>query len=250
MLRLENVSVVFNQGTQLEKVALKDFSLTVNDKDFITMLGSNGAGKSTLFNVISGKLPVTSGHIYLDDQEITNQKEHIRAKQIGRLFQDPSLGTASQLSVEENLALAYSKTQRGSLSLAVHKEDREFFASQLKLLNMGLEDRLKTPIGLLSGGQRQAIALMMAVLNPPKVLLLDEHTAALDPKSAKKILEITNDLIEREHITAMMITHNMKDALENGNRLLILNNGQLTQDFDSATKMNLKPADMMNYYEV
>lgn len=250
MLRLENVSVTFNEGTQLEKKALQNFSLTIEDEDFATILGSNGAGKSTLFNVISGKIPVTSGKIYLDDVDITNQKEHIRAKQIGRLFQNPSMGTASELSVEENLALAYSHTQRGLFSLAVQKQDREYFKEKLKVLNMGLEDRLKTPIGLLSGGQRQAVALMMAVLNPPKILLLDEHTAALDPVSAKKILEITNQLVEEEHITALMITHNMKDALENGNRLLILNNGMLTQDFKAEEKSKLKPADMMNYYEV
>ncbi len=250
MLKLENVSVIFNQGTQLEKVALEDFSLTVEDHDFITMLGSNGAGKSTLFNVISGKIPVTSGRILLDGQDITSQKEHVRAKQIGRLFQNPSLGTASQLSVEENLALAYAKSNRGSFSLAVKKEDREYFKRKLSVLDMGLEERLKTPIGLLSGGQRQAVALIMAVLNPPKILLLDEHTAALDPKSAKKILEITNELIEEERITAMMITHNMKDALENGNRLLILNGGRLTKDFRESEKKELKPADMMNYYEV
>ena len=186
MLELKDVSVIFNQGTQLEKVALHDMSCKIQDGDFITLLGSNGAGKSTLFNVISGSVEVSQGSVYMDGIDITNEKEHVRAKNIGRLFQNPEHGTAKHLTVEENLALAYSARKRGLFSLAVHKEDREYFKEKLRTLDMGLEDRLKTPIGLLSGGQRQAVALMMAVLNPPKILLLDEHTAALDPKSAKK----------------------------------------------------------------
>lgn len=250
MLKLEHVSVTFNKGTQLEKRALRNFSLQVNKGDFVTILGSNGAGKSTLFNVIAGKTPVTSGKVFLEDQDVTRQKEHVRARSIGRLFQNPSMGTAADLSVEENLALAYSRSQRSLLSIAVKKQDRKFFAEKLERLHMGLEDRLRTPIGLLSGGQRQAVALMMAVLNPPKVLLLDEHTAALDPNSAKKILEITNELIRTEHITALMITHNIRDALENGNRLLLLNDGELAKDFSLNEKQDLKPVDLLNYYEV
>lgn len=250
MLELKDVSVIFNKGTQLEKVALEHFSCVINDGDFITMLGSNGAGKSTLFNVITGQLEVTEGQVILDGKDITKQKEHVRAKNIGRLFQNPEHGTARNLTVEENLALAYSNSKRGPFSLAVHKEDREYFKEKLKVLDMGLEDRLKTPIGLLSGGQRQAVALMMAVLNPPKILLLDEHTAALDPKSAKKILEITNELISKEKITALMITHNINDALVNGNRLFIMNDGHLIQDMDAQKKNQLKPADILNYYEV
>lgn len=250
MLSLQDVSVTFNKGTSLEKKALRHVSVDVNDGDFITILGSNGAGKSTFFNVIAGKLAVSEGKIILGDKDITNEKEHVRARSIGRLFQDPSMGTAGQLSVEENLALAYSRSNRGAFSIAVNKNDREFFAEKLKALNMGLEDRMKTPIGLLSGGQRQAVALMMAVLNPPQVLLLDEHTAALDPNSAKKILEITNTLIKKEHITALMITHNMKDALENGNRLFIFHDGQIRKDFNAEQKAKLQPADMLAYYEV
>lgn len=250
MLRLENVSVTFHEGTQLEKKALTDVSVTVNKGDFVTLLGSNGAGKSTLFNVIAGKIAISQGKVLIEGEDVTNQKEHVRARNIGRLFQDPSMGTASQLSVEENLALAYSRSQRGIFSMAVTKKDRALFAEKLKQLDMGLEDRMKTPIGLLSGGQRQAVALMMAVLNPPKVLLLDEHTAALDPNSAKKILTITNELIHEKNITALMITHNMKDALENGNRLFIMNDGKITQDFSLEEKKNLKPADLLNYYEV
>ena len=180
MLRLENVSVTFHEGTSLEKKALENVSVEVKKGDFVTLLGSNGAGKSTLFNVIAGKIPVTSGKVFIENEDVTHQKEHIRARNIGRLFQDPSMGTASQLSVEENLSLAYGRRNRGPFSLSITKAERELFADQLKQLDMGLEDRMKTPIGLLSGGQRQAVALMMAVLNPPKVLLLDEHTAALD----------------------------------------------------------------------
>ncbi|MBB5182003.1 ABC transporter ATP-binding protein [Catenisphaera adipataccumulans] len=250
MLKLEHVSVTFHPGTQLEKKALTDVSVTIHDGDFVTILGSNGAGKSTFFNVIAGKIPVTSGKVFLDEEDITEQKEHIRARQIGRLFQNPAMGTAGELSVEENLALAYSHSQRGMFSRAVTNADREFFAEHLKTLDMGLEDRLKTPIGLLSGGQRQAVALMMAVLNPPKILLLDEHTAALDPKSAHKILEITNQLIKQEQITALMITHNMKDALENGSRLLIFHDGRITKDFSGAEKSALKPEDVIHFYEV
>ena len=250
MLSLQDVSVTFNEGTSLEKRALSHVSVDVNDGDFITILGSNGAGKSTFFNVIAGKLPVSDGKIILGGKDITHEKEHVRARNIGRLFQDPSMGTASRLSVEENLALAYSRSNRGLFSMAVNKNDRAFFAEKLKTLNMGLEDRMKTPIGLLSGGHRQAVALMMAVLNPPEVLLLDEHTAALDPNSAKKILEITNELIREEHITALMITHNMKDALENGNRLLVFHDGQIRKDFHSEEKAKLKPADLLAYYEV
>lgn len=250
MLRIEDVSVIFNQGTQLEKKALDHFNLFVGNGDFVTILGSNGAGKSTLFNVISGKTPVTQGKVYLGDEDVTEVKEHIRAKKIGRMFQNPAMGTAADLSVEENMALAYSRTKRGTFSLAVHPEDRVYFAEKLKRLNMGLEDRLKTPIGLLSGGQRQAVALMMAVLNPPEILLLDEHTAALDPNSATKILEITNELVHDEKITALMITHNMKDALRNGNRLIIINDGKLVKDYSEEEKNRLKPADVLEFYDV
>lgn len=250
MLRLENVSVTFHEGTSLEKKALENVSVEVKKGDFVTLLGSNGAGKSTLFNVIAGKIPVTSGKVFIENEDVTHQKEHIRARNIGRLFQNPSMGTASQLSVEENLSLAYGRRNRGPFSLSITKAERELFADQLKQLDMGLEDRMKTPIGLLSGGQRQAVALMMAVLNPPKVLLLDEHTAALDPNSAKKILAITNDLIKEKNITALMITHNMKDALENGNRLFIMNDGNITKDFSYEQKIKLQAADLLNYYEV
>lgn len=249
MLDLKNVKVIFNEKTSMEKIALNDVSIHVNKGDFITILGGNGAGKSTFFNTITGSLEVSSGIISLDGQDITHQKEHVRSKYMGRLFQNPEHGTASHLSVEENLALAYSRS-RGLFSKAVRKDEVELFKEKLAMLDMGLETRLKVPIGLLSGGQRQAVALMMAVLNPPKVLLLDEHTAALDPKSAKKILTITNQLILDHHITALMITHNIKDALEYGNRLLIFKDGKIIQDFNQEEKSKLKTADILEFYEV
>ncbi|WP_242325098.1 ABC transporter ATP-binding protein [Faecalibaculum rodentium] len=249
MLELKDVSVIFNQGTSLEKRALDEVSVHIPEGQFVTVLGSNGAGKSTFFNVITGAAPAAEGTIVLDGQDITAQKEHVRSRSIGRLFQNPEHGTAPHLTVEENLALAYSRS-RGPFSRAIRKEEQALFREKLKTLDMGLEDRLKTPIGLLSGGQRQAVALMMAVLNPPKLLLLDEHTAALDPKSARKILEITNDLVRREHMTALMITHNMTDGLTNGDRLLIFNDGKITQDFSGEGKKKLKPADLLDFYEV
>ena len=249
MLELKDVSVIFNQGTSLEKRALDEVSVHIPQGQFVTVLGSNGAGKSTFFNVITGAAPAAEGTIVLDGQDITAQKEHVRSRSIGRLFQNPEHGTAPHLTVEENLALAYSRS-RGPFSRAIRKEEQALFREKLKTLDMGLVDRLKTPIGLLSGGQRQAVALMMAVLNPPKLLLLDEHTAALDPKSARKILEITNDLVRREHMTALMITHNMTDALTNGDRLLIFNDGKITQDFSGEEKKKLKPADLLDFYEV
>ena len=249
MLELKDVSVIFNQGTSLEKRALDEVSVHIPEGQFVTVLGSNGAGKSTFFNVITGAAPAAEGTIVLDGQDITAQKEHVRSRSIGRLFQNPEHGTAPHLTVEENLALAYSRS-RGPFSRAIRKEEQALFREKLRTLDMGLEDRLKTPIGLLSGGQRQAVALMMAVLNPPKLLLLDEHTAALDPKSARKILEITNDLVRREHMTALMITHNMTDALTNGDRLLIFNDGKITQDFLGEEKKKLKPADLLDFYEV
>ena len=249
MLELKNVKVVFNENSSMEKVALNDVSVHIKKGDFVTILGGNGAGKSTFFNTVTGSLMASSGTILLDGENITDQKEHVRSKHMGRLFQNPEHGTASHLSVEENLALAYSRS-RGLFSKAVRKDEVELFKEKLAMLDMGLENRLKVPIGLLSGGQRQAVALMMAVLNPPKLLLLDEHTAALDPKSAKKILSITKQLIEENQITALMITHNIKDALEYGNRLLIFKDGKITQDFNAEEKAELTAAKVLEFYEV
>lgn len=249
MLELKNCSVVFNEGSTLEKKAMEDLSVHIHPGEFVTILGSNGAGKSTFFNVISGKAPLKSGQVFLDGQDITKQKTHQRSKIIGQLYQNPSQGTAPHLTVEENLALANSGN-RGPFSIAVRKEEREKFRSLLSELDMGLEDRMNTPIGLLSGGQRQSVALMMAVLNPPKLMLLDEHTAALDPKTAKKVLELTNKYIRSEKITALMITHNMRDALENGDRLLIFQDGKITHDFSGEEKKRLQLKDLIEYYDV
>ncbi|MFA1015852.1 ABC transporter ATP-binding protein [Dubosiella newyorkensis] len=249
MLKLEHINVIYNEGTKLEKRALDDVSVHIRPGEFVTILGSNGAGKSTFFNVITGQAPTQSGNVILDGKDITHEKEHIRSKTIGRLFQNPAQGTAAGLTVEENLALS-AHNNASLFSFAVKKKDIALFQKKLKVLNMGLEERLKTPIGLLSGGQRQAVALIMAVLNPPKLLLLDEHTAALDPKSAKTILEITDQLVRSEQMTALMITHNMSDALKYGDRLLIFNDGKITKDFSKEEKEKLKPADLLEFYEV
>ena len=249
MLNISNISKTFNPGTVNEKRAISGLSLHLAPGDFVTIIGSNGAGKSTLFNAICGDFLTDAGSIVLNGRDITFTPAFQRARRIGRLFQDPMRGSAPGMTIEENLALAYSRS-RGPFSRAIRKEEQALFREKLRTLDMGLEDRLKTPIGLLSGGQRQAVALMMAVLNPPKLLLLDEHTAALDPKSARKILEITNDLVRREHMTALMITHNMTDALTNGDRLLIFNDGKITQDFSGEEKKKLKPADLLDFYEV
>lgn len=249
MLELRNVSVVFNAGTNLEKKALDDVSIRIEPGEFVTVLGSNGAGKSTFFNVISGALPITGGQLFLDGQDITDLAEHKRSRTIGRLFQDPKQGTAPHLSVAQNLALALSSGRR-PFQIAVNKSAMNQFRTMLSELDMGLEERLKTPIGLLSGGQRQAVTLMMAVAQPPKLLLLDEHTAALDPVSAQKILAITNTVIERHGITALMITHNLKDALANGNRLLIFQDGRITHDFKGAEKEKLTLEDLVHCYDV
>lgn len=248
MLELKDVKVIFNEGTSLEKIALEEFNVQIQPGEFVTILGSNGAGKSTLFNVITGTVSCQSGQIYLDGKDITQEKEYRRSKDIGRLFQNPSQGTAPNLSIEENLALAYRRNSP-PFSFAVRKKEREVFVQKLAMLEMGLEHRLKMPVGLLSGGQRQAIALMMSILNPPKLLLLDEHTAALDPKSAQKILQMTDHLIRENKMTAMMITHNMKDALEYGDRLLILNNGKVTYDFSGEKKKQLKISDLIELYD-
>lgn len=249
MLELKDVTVIFNEGTTLEKKALDNVSVTIHPGDFVTILGSNGAGKSTFFNVITGSAKVKSGKVFLDGEDITDQPEHIRSRTLGRLFQDPSQGTAPHMTVEENMGLAVS-SGRSPFAFAVRKKEEKLFKKILSQLDMGLENRLKTPIGLLSGGQRQAVALMMAVANPPKLLMLDEHTAALDPVSAKKILEVTNKIIDKDKMTALMITHNLKDALENGNRLLIFQNGKITHDFSGEDKRNLTLEDLIHCYDV
>lgn len=238
MLKINNLSVVFNEGTVNEKRALDHLSLELNEGDFVTIIGSNGAGKSTLFQSIAGAVDVTEGEIILDGENITHQKEYIRSRVIGRLFQDPLKGTAPHMTIEENLALSYSRGKHYSLR-PVSKKDRQVFIKALKALDLGLEDRLQTKVGTLSGGQRQALTLLMATLVTPKLLLLDEHTAALDPSTSKKVLELSTKIARENHITTMMITHNMEDALHYGNRTLIMNNGHIVMDIGEEKKKQM-----------
>ncbi|HIT66101.1 MAG TPA: ATP-binding cassette domain-containing protein [Candidatus Merdisoma merdipullorum] len=231
MLDIQSISKTFNPGTVNAKKALSGLSLHLEPGDFVTIIGSNGAGKSTLFNAIAGVFYVDEGSLSLDGRDITFLPEFQRSRVIGRLFQDPLKGTAPGMTIEENLALAYLRSTKGSAPFArISKKDKAFFREKLSLLNMGLEDRMKQPVGLLSGGQRQALTLLMATLVPPKLLLLDEHTAALDPAAAEKILELTKEVVSKEHITCLMITHNMRQALELGNRTLMMADGNIILD--------------------
>ena len=229
MLKLDNISKTFNPGTVNEKTALTHLSLDLKDGDFATIVGSNGAGKSTMFNAIAGTFIVDEGNIYLDGEDITFKKEHVRSRVIGHLFQDPLKGTAPSMTIEENMALAYLRASHSSSQYfsRISGKDKARFREQLSLLGMGLEDRMKQPVGLLSGGQRQALTLLMATFVTPKLLLLDEHTAALDPKSSIKILELTEKIISENHITALMITHNLNNAKKFGNRLIVLEQGKI-----------------------
>lgn len=240
MLKMTNIRKVFNEGTVNEKTALDGVSLTVKDGDFVTIIGSNGAGKSTLFNCIGGSFYPDEGSIFLDDQNITYMAEHKRAVEIGRLFQDPMKGTAPHMTIEENLALAYLRvSKKKSVFSRVSNADREMFRERLSLLNMGLEDRMKQPVGLLSGGQRQALTLLMATLVMPKILLLDEHTAALDPATAEKVLALTKKIVEENHLACLMITHNMHSALEMGNRTLMMDSGKIVLDISGEERAGL-----------
>ena len=233
MLKLTNVSKTFNKGTVNSKTALDNISLHVKKQDFITLIGSNGAGKSTLFNAICGSFLTDSGKIELEGKDITLMPDHKRAVFIGRLFQDPMLGSAPGMTIEENLALAAG---RGGWLSVISKADKEMFREKLALLEMGLEDKMKKPVGLLSGGQRQALTLMMATINPPKLLLLDEHTAALDPTAAEKVLSLTKSIVKDEGLTCLMITHNMQSALDLGNRTLMMHNGKIIFDIEGERK--------------
>ena len=247
MLKLEHVSKTFNAGTVNEKKVLIDLSLHVAPGDFITLIGANGAGKSTLFNAISGSFYTDEGTITLDGRDITLMPEHERSKTIGRLFQDPMRGSAPNMSIEENLALAAG---RGGWLSHVARADKKEFRDRLALLEMGLENRMKHPGGLLSGGQRQALTLMMATFNPPKLLLLDEHTAALDPATAEKVLELTKKIVADGHLTCMMVTHNMQSALELGNRTLMMNQGQVILDIAGEKRSKLTVADLLEQFRI
>lgn len=246
MLSVSHITKTFNPGTVNAKTALKDLSLDVENGDFITVIGANGAGKSTLFGAISGTFLTDSGRIVLDGKDITMMAEHKRSKAIGRLFQDPMLGSAPAMSIEENLALA---AHRGNWLSHTTKKDREDFKEHLSLLGMGLEDRMKQPVGLLSGGQRQALTLLMATINPPKLLLLDEHTAALDPGTAEKVLALTEKLVSENKLTCMMITHNMQSALDLGNRTIMMNGGSIVLDVSGEERKNLTVNDLLQKFK-
>ena len=248
MLEIKNLSKTFLKGTPNEHKALDGISLSLDKGEFVTVIGSNGAGKSTLFNAIAGEFLCDGGKIVLDGKNITYQKEYIRAKDIGRLFQDPMRGTAPDLTIEENLALVYSKATRHLFSPALKKRDVEFFREKLLKLNMGLEDRLKTKMGQLSGGQRQAVTLMMSTLVTPKLLLLDEHTAALDPLTAEKVLDITQRIVAENSITTMMITHNIKSALKLGTRTIMLECGKSVLDLKGDERINMTVQDLLGLY--
>jgi putative ABC transport system ATP-binding protein len=242
MLQISHISKTFNPGTVNAKTALNDLSLTVNDGDFVSIIGANGAGKSTLFNAIAGSFYTDSGHIVLDDADITLMPEHERARIIGRLFQDPMRGSAPGMTIEENLALAAG---HGGWLSRVSKEDKALFRERLSLLDMGLENRMQQPVGLLSGGQRQALTLMMATINPPKLLLLDEHTAALDPATAEKVLNLTKDIVRKEKLTCLMVTHNMQSALDLGNRTLMMDAGNIIYDVSGEKRAKLQVSDLL-----
>ena len=245
MLRLESISKTFNPGTPDAKRAITDLSLHVKPGDFISIIGANGAGKSTLFNAICGSFPVDAGRVVLDGKDVTMTPEHVRAKVIGRLFQDPMRGSAPSMSIEENLVLAAGND--GWLSRASRRE-KQGFRDRLALLNMGLEDRMKQPVGLLSGGQRQALTLMMATLSMPKLLLLDEHTAALDPGTAEKVLELTTRIVAENHLTCLMITHNMQSALDLGNRTIMMDQGNIVFDTRGDERAALTVDDLLEKF--
>ena len=248
MLTLDTVWKTFNPGTVNEKIALHGVSLHMNEGDFVTVIGGNGAGKSTMLNAIAGVFPVDSGKITIGGVDVTGLPEYKRAKYIGRVFQDPMMGTAATMQIEENLALAARRGKPRTLRPGITKADREFYQEQLKILGLGLENRMTAKVGLLSGGQRQALTLLMATLQQPKLLLLDEHTAALDPKTAAKVLDATERIVERNHLTTLMITHNMRDAIAYGNRLIMMYEGQILVDVSGEEKKNLTVEQLLNLF--
>ena len=249
MLEIKEIYKTFNAGTVNEKHALNGLDLTIEDGDFITVIGGNGAGKSTLMNAVAGVWPVDSGSILIDGVDVTGLSEHKRAAFIGRVFQDPMMGTAATMGIEENLALAKRRGKRRTLRIGITRSEREEYHEVLKSLGLGLENRMTSKVGLLSGGQRQALTLLMATLNKPKLLLLDEHTAALDPKTAAKVLDATDRIIEKDQLTTMMITHNMRDAITHGNRLIMLHDGRIILDIRGEEKARLTVEDLMHEFE-
>ena len=250
MLELKNLRKTFNKGTINEKPALTGLSLDLKPGDFCTIIGGNGAGKSTLLNAIAGVWPVDDGAIIVDGENITGFPEYKRANILGRVFQDPMTGTAALMMIEENLALAARRGNRRGLSWGINKQEREIYHEQLKVLELGLEDRMTTKVGLLSGGQRQALTLLMATLKKPKLLLLDEHTAALDPRTAAKVLELTGSIVRKDNLTTLMVTHNMKDAIRMGNRLIMMHEGRIIYDVAGEEKLHLQVSDLLEKFKV
>jgi putative ABC transport system ATP-binding protein len=249
VLRIEEIWKTFNVGTVNEKTALRGLSLQLNEGDFVTVIGGNGAGKSTMLNAVAGVWPVDEGKIYIDNVDVTRLAEHQRAKYLGRVFQDPMTGTAANMQIQENLALAARRGSARLLKPGITHREREMYQEKLKILDLGLEDRMTSKVGLLSGGQRQALTLLMATLKKPRLLLLDEHTAALDPKTAAKVLDATDRIVQRDNLTTLMITHNMKDAIAHGNRLIMMYEGNIIYDVSGEEKKNLKVSDLLAKFE-
>ena len=248
MLRIEKVYKTFNPGTINEKKALNGIDLVLKEGDFVTVIGGNGAGKSTILNMIAGVYPVDSGKIVIDSADVTKLPEHKRAKYLGRVFQDPMTGTAADMNIEENLAIAARRGKNRFFFLFITGKEKQVYQKRLEALDLGLEARMTAKVGLLSGGQRQALTLLMASLEKPKVLLLDEHTAALDPRTAKKVLDLTEEIVEKNHLTTMMITHNMKDAIRLGNRLIMMHEGRIIYDVAGEEKKSLKVSDLLSKF--
>lgn len=250
MLEIREVSKIFNPGAVNEKTALSGISLTLNEGDFVTVIGGNGAGKSTMLNMVAGVYPVDEGQILIDGIDVTKLPEYKRAKYLGRVFQDPMTGTAANMQIDENLALAARRGLSRTLRAGITAKERAGYKELLKKLDLGLEDRITSKVGLLSGGQRQALTLLMATLKKPKILLLDEHTAALDPKTAKKVLDITEEIVAKDNLTTLMITHNMADAIRVGNRLIMMNNGKIILDVSGEEKKKLTTADLLEKFKI
>ena len=249
MLEIKNVSKTFNIGTINEKKALNKLSLKLNPGDFLTIIGGNGAGQSTMLNMIAGVYPIFGGQIIIDGVDISRMPEHKRAKYIGRVFQDPMMGTSAGMQIDENLALAFRRGEKRGLSWGIKKSEKELYKEILAKLGLGLQTRMTSKVGLLSGGQRQALTLLMATLKKPKLLLLDEHTAALDPQTAKTVLDLTEQIVAEQNLTAMMVTHNMKDALNIGNRLIMMHSGRVIYDVSGEEKKKLKVEDLLRKFE-
>lgn len=249
MLDLIGLKKTFNPGTVNEKTALAGLELHLQEGDFVTVIGGNGAGKSTMLNAIAGTWFVDEGSIMIDNIDVTKLSEHKRAKYLGRVFQDPMTGTAASMQIEENLALAARRGARRTLKRGINNKERAFYKEQLQILDLGLENRLTTGVGLLSGGQRQALTLLMATLQKPRLLLLDEHTAALDPKTAAKVLDATDRIVKKDNLTTIMITHNMKDAIAHGNRLVMMHEGRIIYDVSGEEKKKLTVADLLHKFE-